>query len=104
MAGQSDRGYGHGPVAGLVAADVIGVFELAQVDDQVAGGEPDHVLQAGEGGRVARGAWRPRPDDLQPGGPGGAPVAAVVRHPRCPPAKGAPPRADPPPPPPPPPP
>src|ERR1017187_7239917 len=68
VAGESDRGDGHGPVASFLAADVIGFFELAQVDDQVAGGEPDHVLQAGEGQRVAAGQCRQGRDDLQPGG------------------------------------
>src|SRR6266516_5141432 len=68
VAGESDRGDGHGPVAGLLAADVVGIFEFAQVDDQVAGGEPDHVLQAGEGERVTVGQCRQRRDYLQPGG------------------------------------
>src|SRR5580704_18088184 len=68
VAGEGDRGDGRGPVPGLFAGDVVGFFEFAQVDDQVAGGEPDHVLQAGEGERVAVGQCRQRRDDLQPGG------------------------------------
>src|ERR1022692_5210718 len=68
LAGQGHRCFLCGPVPGLLAADVAGVFELAQVDDQVAGCEPDHVLQAGEGQRVAAGQCRQGRDDLQPGG------------------------------------
>jgi hypothetical protein len=51
-----------------VDGEVAGFFELAQVDDQVAGGEPGHVLQVGEGQRAAAGLGREGRDDLQPGG------------------------------------
>jgi len=37
------------------------------VDEQVAGGEPDHVRQAGERQRVAAGQCGKYCDDLQPG-------------------------------------
>ncbi len=80
VAGEGDRGDGHGPVPGLLAADVIGFFELAEVDDQVAGGEPDHVLQPGEGERVAVGQCRQGRDDLQPGGDVDQRVERVVSH------------------------
>ena len=37
--------------------------ELAQLDDQVAGGEPEHVLQPGEGQRIPVGQRRQRRDE-----------------------------------------
>src|SRR5580692_704127 len=87
VAGEGDGGDGHGPVPGLFAGDVVGFFEFAQVDDQVAGGEPDHVLQAGEGECVAVGQCRQRRDDLQPGGDVDQRVEVVGGHgrsaPRC---------------------
>jgi AcrR family transcriptional regulator len=55
LVSESKRGDRHGPVLALLAADVVGFFELAQVDDQVPWGEPDHVLQPGERERVAVG-------------------------------------------------
>src|SRR5580698_2218807 len=87
VAGEGDGGDGCGPVPGLFAGDVVGFFEFAQVDDQVAGGEPDHVLQAGEGERVAVGQCRQCRDDLQPGGDVDQRVEVVGGHgrsaPRC---------------------
>jgi hypothetical protein len=58
LAGQSDRGFLRGSVPSLGGADVAGFFELAQLDDQVAGGESEDVLQPGEGQRIAVGQGR----------------------------------------------
>jgi class 3 adenylate cyclase/predicted ATPase len=68
LAGQGDRGFLRGPVPGLGTAEVVAFFQLAQLDDQVAGGKPEQVLQPGEGQRIPVGQRRQRRDDLQPGG------------------------------------
>jgi hypothetical protein len=52
---------------GLAFERRVGVFELAQGDERVAGGEPDHVRRAGERQRVAVGQYGKRCGDLQPG-------------------------------------
>src|ERR1700753_511570 len=48
LGGQRGRGPGGRPGAGLLGDHVARFFELAQVDDEVAGGQPDQVLQPGE--------------------------------------------------------
>jgi hypothetical protein len=47
---------------------IVGVLELAQVGDQVAGGQVEDLLQAGEGQRVPVGERGQRHDDRQTGG------------------------------------
>src|SRR5260221_11520131 len=49
LLGERDRRSRGWTVAGLLSADVTGVLKFAEVGDEVAGGQADHVLQAGEG-------------------------------------------------------
>ena len=49
----------------LLAREVTGFLQLSQVRDQVAGREPDHLLQAREGQRIAFGERRKGGHDLQ---------------------------------------
>src|SRR5260221_9992352 len=73
LLGERDRRSRGWTVAGLLSADVSGVLKFAEVGDEVAGGQADHVLQAGEGERVAVGERGPRHDDPPPRRGGGPP-------------------------------
>src|SRR5262249_56901646 len=67
-------------VSGLLGADVARIFELAQVGDEVAGGQADHVLQPGERERVTCGEDGQGRDDSQPGWDMDERVEFVGRH------------------------
>jgi hypothetical protein len=68
VVGEGDGGERAGAAAGLLGLGVSGVFEFAQVGDQVAGRQAEHVLQAGEGQGVAVGQGCQGDHQAQPGG------------------------------------
>ena len=78
--GQRHRGLRPDPVAGLLGGDVAGLLQLAQVGDQVAGRQLEHVLQAREGELVAVRQVRQRDDDAQPRRGVDQRVERVARH------------------------
>src|SRR6516165_891635 len=81
--GECDRGAGRDTAAVLVCRDVAGVFQLAQVRDQVARGQPDQVLQPGEGQVVTLAQAGQRHHDAQPCRDVDRRVQVVVAHARC---------------------
>ena len=81
-AGERDRGPRGDAAAVPVRGHVPGVFELAQVGDQVARCQPDQVLQLGEGQVVTVVQGRQRHRDAQPGGGVDQRVQAVLAHAR----------------------
>src|SRR5215471_19599763 len=81
--GKCDRGAGRDTAAVLVCRDVSGIFQLAQVRDQVARGQPDQVLQPGEGPVVTLAQAGQRHHDAQPRRDVDRRVQVVVAHARC---------------------
>ncbi len=78
MSATEVRDAGPFPVFSLIR--VTGVFEFAQVRDQVARRQPDHVLQAGEGERVAVGQCGEHGHDLESRGEVDEGVKRVSGH------------------------
>ena len=66
VVGERSRSSRGCPVTCFLDVEISGVFEFAKVCDQVPWGEPDHVLEPGEGERVAVGQGCEYRDDAQP--------------------------------------
>src|SRR5215471_12100810 len=82
VVGEGDGGQCVDAGAGLGHLHVSGVVQLAQVGDQVARCQPDHVLQAGEGQVVTAGQRRQRHHQAQPRGGVNDRVERVFAHER----------------------